>query len=111
MTVTEFAGNDIPFIKMHGAGNDYIFIDGFSTPLPNDPERLVQRVSRRRTNVGSDGLVCLVPPPDAGSDVELRIWNADGSAAQMCGNAARCTAFWMQREKRVADICRIQIAD
>jgi len=103
--------SEIPFIKMHGAENDYVFIDGFSAALPEDPESLARTVSNRHASVGSDGLVLLVPPADDRCDVEMRIRNADGSSAGMCGNAARCVAVWMQREGRVEQSCRIRIGE
>ena len=70
---------ELPFIKMHGAGNDYVFIDGFETPLPHHPAELAPRISHRNFGVGSDGLVLLQPPRDDATDVDMRMWNADGS--------------------------------
>ena len=98
---------ELPFIKMHGAGNDYVFIDGFETSLPSNSAELSRRISDRHFGVGSDGLVLLVPPRDDSTDVEMRMWNADGSEGAMCGNAARCIALWMQRQRRVTAVCRI----
>jgi diaminopimelate epimerase len=100
----------LPFIKMHGAGNDYVFVDGFETPLPTNPYELAVHVSNRHFAVGSDGLVFLKPPPDADSDVHMRMWNSDGSEGLMCGNAARCVALWMHRKKRIKKVCRIKTA-
>ena len=86
---------DIPFIKMHGLGNDYVYIDCF----PKDTAKLIakaelsvlaQRVSDRHFGIGSDGLVLIMPSKVA--DVRMRMFNADGSEAEMCGNAARCVA-------------------
>ena len=86
---------EIPFIKMHGLGNDYVYIDCF----PKDTEKLIaraelsvlaQRVSDRHFGIGSDGLVLIMPSKVA--DVRMRMFNADGSEAEMCGNAARCVA-------------------
>lgn len=94
--------NELPFIKMHGAGNDYAFIDGFATRLPDNPSRLALAVSHRHFGIGADGLVLLIPPPDNSSDVEMRMWNADGSEGSMCGNAVRCVALWMCLEGRMA---------
>jgi diaminopimelate epimerase len=92
---------------MHGAENDYIFFDGFSGPLPRDSGSLAPRICRRYAHVGADGIICMVPPRDHDCDVEMRIWNADGSSATMCGNGARCIAVWMQREGYVNATCRI----
>lgn len=99
---------DIPFIKMHGAGNDYVFIDGFHAPLPGDCSQLAVRISHRNFGVGSDGLVTIVPSDSPTADVSMRMWNADGSEGHMCGNAARCVALWMELKNRVAGQCRIQ---
>ena len=86
---------EIPFIKMHGLGNDYVYIDCF----PKDTAKLIaraelsvlaQRVSDRHFGIGSDGLVLIMPSKVA--DVRMRMFNADGSEAEMCGNAARCVA-------------------
>ncbi len=100
--------NELPFIKMHGAGNDYVFIDGFETRLPDNPSELSVAISHRGFGVGSDGLVLLIPPTDDSSDVEMRMWNADGSEGSMCGNAARCVALWMNVNRRLGDTCRVR---
>ncbi len=78
------------FVKMHGAGNDYVYVNGFQETVP-DPAQTARRVSDRRFGVGGDGLI-LVLPPEAGGDVRMRIFNADGSEAEMCGNGVRCVA-------------------
>jgi diaminopimelate epimerase len=75
------------FTKMHGIGNDYIFINCFDEIVTN-PERLAIVMSRRHFGVGSDGLVLIEPSSMA--DFGMRIFNLDGSEAEMCGNAARC---------------------
>jgi len=100
----------VPFLKLHGAGKDYVFIDGFVVALPDDPQQLAQRISDRNFSVGSDGLVFLIPPADDDADVAMRMWNSDGSEGAMCGNAARCIAFWMKRERRTGNTCRISTA-
>lgn len=100
----------LPFIKMHGAGNDYVFIDCFEDDLPDSPEALVTQISDRHRGIGGDGLILIVPPEDDSADVEMRMWNADGSAGQMCGNGARCVALWMFLQKRVQQTCRIATA-
>lgn len=79
----------IDFFKMHGAGNDYVFIDCRSRSVP-DPAALAIRISDRHRGVGSDGLVLLQNAE--GADLRMRIFNADGTEAEMCGNAARCAA-------------------
>lgn len=77
------------FTKMHGAGNDYIYIDGFVEKVP-DPTALAIEMSDRHFGVGSDGLIMILPSEQG--DVRMRMFNADGSEAQMCGNGIRCVA-------------------
>lgn len=77
----------IRFTKMHGAGNDYIYVDTSRYPIEN-PERLSSLWSTPHTGIGSDGLVLIGPSDEA--DFSMRIFNADGSEAMMCGNASRC---------------------
>jgi len=78
------------FAKMHGLGNDYVFVDTGRHRVA-DPARLARAVSDRHTGVGSDGLI-LVAPAEEGERAHLtmRIYNADGSEAEMCGNGLRC---------------------
>ena len=75
------------FTKMHGAGNDYIYLD-CRKAVPDDPAALSVYVSDRHKGIGSDGLVLILPSETA--DFRMRIFNADGSEAMMCGNATRC---------------------
>lgn len=85
---------DFPFVKMSGSGNDFIFVDHRdvadweSWDLP----QVARLLCRRRISVGADGLVLIVPPRDPANDFAWRFFNADGSEAEMCGNAARCAA-------------------
>ncbi len=78
------------FTKMHGAGNDYVYVDCFRQPIPHDPAGLSRRISDRHCGVGSDGLILICPSTVA--DARMRMFNADGSEAQMCGNGVRCVA-------------------
>lgn len=75
------------FTKMQGIGNDYVYVNCFEERV-TDPERVSQIVSDRRFGIGSDGLVLIMPSEKA--DFRMRIFNADGSEAMMCGNATRC---------------------
>ena len=84
------------FSKMHGAGNDYVFVDGFVDPLPTDLTDLARRISQRRLGVGADGLIVIEPHDTA--DFRMRVFNADGSEAEMCGNGIRC-AFKYVRDR------------
>jgi diaminopimelate epimerase len=80
------------FIKMHGIGNDYVYIDCFRETVP-EPEKLAIHVSDRHFGVGGDGLILIMPSDQA--DARMRIFNADGSEAQMCGNGIRCLAKYV----------------
>ncbi|MGI6401699.1 MAG: diaminopimelate epimerase [Thermoguttaceae bacterium] len=81
------------FTKMHGAGNDYVYIDLAREKLPIPPEELAPMVSNRHFGVGSDGLVLICPSDVA--DAQMRMFNADGSESEMCGNAIRCVAKYV----------------
>lgn len=81
--------SQMPFTKMQGAGNDYVYINGFKERPENIPE-LARAISDRHFGVGSDGLVLVLPSDVA--DVRMRMFNADGTEAEMCGNASRCVA-------------------
>ena len=78
------------FTKMQGAGNDYIYVDCFSQPIPADPAALARAVSDRHFGIGADGLILICPAE--GADAEMRMFNADGSYSEMCGNGIRCVA-------------------
>jgi len=84
------------FTKMHGIGNDYVYVDLFKEKVP-DPVALAIAVSDRHFGIGSDGLI-LIGPSKAG-DVSMRVFNADGSEAQMCGNGIRCVAKYAFEHK------------
>ena len=85
----------IPFTKMHGLGNDYIYIDCFRTPVETLPDlpTLASRLSLRRFSVGADGLVLILPSDKA--TARMRMFNADGSEGLMCGNAIRCVGKYL----------------
>jgi diaminopimelate epimerase len=82
------------FTKMHGIGNDYVYVNGFTQAVAAaDPAALAVRVSDRHTGIGSDGLILILPPTSPGlADVRMRMFNADGSEGEMCGNGVRCVA-------------------
>ena len=81
------------FTKMHGAGNDYVYVDCFAEPVPDDPAELARRVSDRHLGVGGDGLILILPSGVA--DARMLMFNADGSEAEMCGNGVRCLAKYV----------------
>jgi len=86
---------EVRFTKMHGAGNDYIYVNSEFFPLDN-PEELAVKWSAFHTGVGADGLVLIGPSEIA--DFSMRIFNADGSEAMMCGNATRCIGKYVYEE-------------
>src|SRR5438128_1657480 len=77
------------FTKMHGLGNDYIYVNGFAERVEN-PTEVARKISDRHFGIGSDGLILILPSDKA--DVRMQMFNADGSEAQMCGNGIRCVA-------------------
>jgi diaminopimelate epimerase len=81
------------FTKMHGAGNDYVYLDCFDGRLPADPAELARQMSHRHFGVGADGLI-LIRKSDS-ADARMQMFNADGSEAQMCGNGIRCVAKYV----------------
>ena len=81
------------FTKMHGIGNDYIYVNCFSEKLPFEPEKLSQMVSDRHYGIGGDGLIVICPSDSA--DAKMQMFNADGSASEMCGNGIRCVAKYL----------------
>ena len=81
------------FTKMHGLGNDYVYLDCVNGPVPRDPAKLSQQVSDRHFGIGSDGLILICPSEVA--DARMRMFNADGSEAEMCGNGLRCVAKYV----------------
>lgn len=80
------------FAKMHGLGNDYVYVDGSTYPVDDAPA-LAQWVSSRHFGIGSDGLIVITRPgPGVQADAVMRMYNADGSEGKMCGNGIRCVA-------------------
>ncbi len=81
------------FTKMHGAGNDYIYVDCFQETVPTDLAETARQISDRHFGVGGDGLVLICPSDVA--HAQMRMFNADGSESEMCGNAVRCVAKYL----------------
>lgn len=80
----------LPFTKMHGLGNDYVYVDGFAHDVP-DPAALAVAIADRHFGVGGDGLILALPPePGVDAHARMRMFNADGSESEMCGNGIRC---------------------
>ncbi len=80
------------FTKMHGCGNDYVYVNCLEHMLEK-PEQIAKLVSHRRFGIGSDGLICICPSEKA--DFRMRMYNADGSEGKMCGNGTRCIAKYV----------------
>lgn len=81
------------FTKMQGAGNDYVYVNCFDEGVPEDPATLARQIADRHYGVGGDGLI-LICPSDVG-DARMRMFNADGSESEMCGNGIRCVAKYV----------------
>ncbi|MEQ1511893.1 MAG: diaminopimelate epimerase [Lysobacteraceae bacterium] len=92
----------LPFTKMHGAGNDFVVIDLRRDVAPPSPE-LCRALADRHTGIGCDQILTIEPPRSAQAAASYRIWNADGSASQQCGNGARCIAAWVLRDSVARD--------
>ncbi len=89
----------VKFTKMHGAGNDYIYVNTLEHDIP-DPAAAAVKWSAYHTGIGSDGLVLIgKASPESGADYSMRIFNADGSEAMMCGNASRCIGKYLYDKK------------
>ncbi|MBR4741987.1 MAG: diaminopimelate epimerase, partial [Desulfovibrio sp.] len=92
----------ISFTKMQGCGNDYVYINCFTQSI-EDPAGLARFVSDRHFGVGSDGLVLILPSEKC--DLRMRMFNADGTEAEMCGNAARCVGRFAVEHGLVSGDC------
>lgn len=95
------------FTKMHGTGNDYIYVECFTQRKPSGLPALARAVSHRRFGIGSDGLILILPPTDSRkNDCRMEMYNSDGSRGAMCGNGIRCVAKYaydheLARKKRL----------
>ena len=95
----------VDFVKMHGCGNCYIYVDTTRFPIP-DPQRASRLWSDVHTGIGSDGLILVGRREDG--DFTMRIFNADGSEGRMCGNGARCVGKFIY-DKRLSDATEIDL--
>ncbi len=82
----------VPFTKMHGISNDYVYVNAFETTLP-DPSSFSTTISERRTSIGADGLILICPSDKAHARMEM--YNADGTRGEMCGNGIRCVGKYV----------------
>lgn len=95
------------FTKMHGCGNDYIYIDGAKEHIAQEEKPdFVRRVSDRHFGIGGDGVIFINPSDEA--DFEMEMYNADGSRAEMCGNGIRCVAKFVY-DKGLTDKTNISV--
>jgi diaminopimelate epimerase len=93
----------LPFLKMHGLGNDFVILDGRATPLDLPPARR-RTIAHRQLGVGCDQLIVLERPSERDADVFMRIYNPDGSEAGACGNATRCVASLVMDERKADQV-------
>ena len=107
----------ISFTKMHGCGNDYIYINTMEQDVP-DPSEVAIAWSDRHKGIGSDGLVLIGLSPVPEADYSMHIYNADGSEAMMCGNASRCIGKYLydrnittQTQIRLLTLSGIKVLD
>ena len=101
------ASTVVKFTKMHGAGNDYIYVNTLLYEIP-DPAAAAVEWSDRHKGIGGDGLVLIGRPADSAADFSMRIFNADGSEAMMCGNASRCIGKYLY-DKGLTDKTTIRL--
>jgi diaminopimelate epimerase len=94
------------FTKMHGIGNDYVYVSTFDQQAPADPSALAVKISDRHFGIGSDGLILISPSECA--DASMRMFNADGSESEMCGNGVRCVAKYVY-DRGIARKPRVRI--
>lgn len=90
---------NIKFTKMHGTGNDFIMLNGMNSNKNIDYKNLARELCKRHFSVGADGIIIILPPENKESDFRMRIFNADGSEAEMCGNGIRCFAHFVKANK------------
>ena len=98
-------GAKMKFTKMNGCGNDYVYINCFEENIEN-PQKLAIEMSNRNFGVGSDGIILICPDEEA--DFRMRMFNADGSEAQMCGNGIRCVGKYVY-DRGLTDKKRISV--
>jgi diaminopimelate epimerase len=98
----------LPFVKLHGCANDYVLVDGAAHEVA-DPAALARASADRRTGVGSDGLLLVLPPQDpARAQARMRMFNPDGSESEMCGNGLRCLGKFLFDRRRVGRDFRVE---
>lgn len=98
-------GNALRFTKMHGLGNDYVYIDAYNNPALEhlDWPSLAPALSDRHTGVGGDGVILIARPRDNANHARMRTYNADGSESGACGNGTRCVARYLRERLDIKD--------
>jgi len=99
----------IPFIKMHGLGNDFVVLDSRVDAVPAMDARLAAALADRKTGIGCDQLILLEPSNSA--DLRMRIFNADGSEVEACGNATRAIGLLYGKAARIETLAGILTTD
>ncbi len=89
--------NNIDFVKMHGTGNDFIMLNKLDENISN-PQEMAIKLCNRHTGIGGDGLIFILAAENKSNDYKMRIFNSDGSEAEMCGNGIRCFAHYLLSE-------------
>jgi len=97
----------LKFTKMHGAGNDFVVLDGYSQDIPLTPER-VRELADRHFGIGADQLLLVEKPTVEGVDFRYRIFNCDGGEVEHCGNGARCFVKFV-RDRKLTDSNRVRV--
>ena len=92
----------VPFVKMHGLGNDFVVLDARDGPLPAVTPDIARRLADRHEGIGCDQLVLLQPAQAGECDLRMRIFNADGGEVEACGNASRAVALLLGKPARIA---------
>ncbi len=104
------------FTKWHGLGNDFVLLDGFDEKVVMTPS-LARQLCDRKRGIGADGVAIILPPEDSHYDLEMSIYNADGTIAEMCGNVTRCVAAYAtqkqpdQKQWRILTAAGVMSAD
>ena len=101
--MTQLGPSGRPFLKMHGAGNDFVVLDARSRPWEIDDEA-ARRIADRRTGIGCDQLIVVGPGRGEGADAFMSIFNPDGSEVSACGNATRCVAWMLMSEADTGNV-------
>lgn len=93
-----------PFAKMHGARNDFVVIDARTHTLPEDLAAMARRLCAAHAGIGADGVLLILPAQTGAADVRMRVLNADGGEAEMCGNGVRCVARYIDDAGEAAQL-------